>query len=211
MAPVGARARAQNIVTMGCTLHPQPAYPWRLALSIEYRLNRDGLTVKTTATNKDHRAAPFGIGFHPYLSVGTAKIDTVRLRVPARRRLVTGQRGLPVDEAAVTGTDFDFGVGRVVGATELDTAYIDLTRDDEGVARVELDDSEGGRGVTLWMDKRFGYVMVFTGDTLAPDARRRAIAVEPMSCPPDAFRSGTDLIRLEPGASWSASWGITPR
>ena len=61
------------------------------------------------------------------------------------------------------------------------------------------------------MDRHFRYVMAFTGDTLEPDRRRRAIAVEPMTCPPDALRSGADLVRLEPGAKWDGSWGITPR
>jgi aldose 1-epimerase len=49
--------------------------------------------------------------------------------------------------------------------------------------------------------------MVFTGDAL-PDVNRRSIAVEPMTCPPNAFRSGTDVITLEPGDAWSGSWGI---
>ena len=69
-------SRAQNIVTLGCTLHPQPGYPWELALTVEYRLNRDGLTVRTTATNAGSQAAPFGIGFHPYLSVGNRRRST---------------------------------------------------------------------------------------------------------------------------------------
>ncbi len=53
--------------------------------------------------------------------------------------------------------------------------------------------------------------MVFSGDTLEPAQRRTALAVEPMSCPPDAFRSGTDLVALHPGGRWTGSWGITHR
>jgi aldose 1-epimerase len=49
--------------------------------------------------------------------------------------------------------------------------------------------------------------MIFTGDTL-PDVNRRSIAVEPMTCPPNAFRTGTDVITLEPGMSWTGTWGI---
>ncbi len=51
--------------------------------------------------------------------------------------------------------------------------------------------------------------MLFTGDPL-PDVDRRSIAVEPMTCPPNAFRSGEALIRLEPGRSFTSTWGITP-
>ena len=51
--------------------------------------------------------------------------------------------------------------------------------------------------------------MLFTGDT-RPDVSRRSLAVEPMTCPPNAFRTGDSLIRLEPGQSTTCAWGITP-
>ena len=205
-------SRAQNVLALSCTIHPQPGYPWRVGLGVEYRLGRAGLTVTSTATNLDDVTAPFGIGFHPYLSVGTPTIDTARLTLPAQRRFVNDVRGLPTGDAPLSGTALDFRTGRPIGVTELDTAFTDLVRDSEGVARVELDGPAGGRGVTLWMDDNFKCVMVYTGDTIDHvESRRRSIAVEPMTCPPDALRSGTDLIRLAPGAQWTASWGITPR
>jgi aldose 1-epimerase len=51
--------------------------------------------------------------------------------------------------------------------------------------------------------------MLFTGDPL-PDVDRRSLAVEPMTCPPNAFRTGEALIRLEPGDSTTGAWGIVP-
>ena len=88
----------------------------------------------------------------------------------------------------MAGSELDFTAPALDRAHVLDTAFTDLQRDPDGMARVELDDTAGGRGVTLWMDEHFGYVMVFTGDTLEPVSRRRtSIAVEPMSCPPDAL------------------------
>ena len=203
-------SRAQNVLAMACTLEPQPGYPWRLSLLVEYRLGRDGLSVVARATNEDRSPAPFGIGFHPYLAVSDT-VDGASLVVPARRHLVTDERGLPTDVRGVIGTEFDFTARRWVGTTRLDTAFTDLVRDGDGLARVELGDPAGGRSATLWMDGRFGYVMVFTGDTLAAERRRRGVAVEPMTCPPDALRSGRDVVRLEPGASWSGRWGISPR
>jgi aldose 1-epimerase len=95
--------------------------------------------------------------------------------------------------------------------TKLDTAFTKLLRGPDGRARVELDHPDGAGGATLWTDERFGYLMVYTGDTLGADQRRRSLAVEPMSCPPDAFRSGVDLVTLRPGGRWTGSWGITPR
>ncbi len=62
--------------------------------------------------------------------------------------------------------------------------------------------------VTIWADEAWKHVQLFTGDPL-PDVNRRALAVEPMTCPPNAFRTGEDVIRLEPGDRFSGSWGIT--
>jgi aldose 1-epimerase len=203
--------RAQNRVGLLCDLRPSPAYPFALRIEIEYRLGREGLTVSTDAQNIGPDDLPFGLGFHPYLTVGTSTVDQGRLRVPAHRRLVADERGLPTGSVGVAGTEYDFTSGRAIGVTRLDTAYCDLTRDGDGRARVELDHPDGDAAVTLWADERFGYLMLFTGDTLDPGARRTGLAVEPMTCPPDAFRSGTDLTVLRPGARWTGSWGITPR
>ena len=67
-------------------------------------------------------------------------------------------------------------------------------------------------GATLWMDEGFRYVHVYTADAVQDPARRRgAIAVEPLTCAPDAFNSGEGLITLAPGASFEGRWGLTPR
>ena len=203
--------RAQNRVSLRCDLHPSPAYPFALRLEVEYRLGRDGLSVTTDAENIGGDDLPFGLGFHPYLTAGTPTVDQLRLRVPARRRLLVDDRGLPTGSADVVGTEYDLSGGRLLGVTRLDTAYCDLVRDGDGRVRVDVDHPDGTAGATLWADDRFGYLMVFTGDTLEPEARRTAVAVEPMTCPPDAFRSGTDLTVLRPGARWTGVWGITPR
>jgi aldose 1-epimerase len=104
-------SKTDDAVALGCVLHPQPAYPWRLELGLEYRLVGDGLEVLARATNASAEAAPLGIGFHPYLTVGIP-VDEMRLTIPASRRLTTDDRALPVGEADVAGTEFDFTVGR---------------------------------------------------------------------------------------------------
>jgi aldose 1-epimerase len=210
--PWHLHSRAQNVIVLACTLFAQPAFPWRLELVLEYRLGRDGLTVIADVTNADEVPAPFGLGFHPYITLGSPTIDGVRLTLPGQRCLVTDDRGLPTGDTIVAGSELDFTSGRRIGPTRLDTAFTDLGRGDDGEVRIDLDDTETGRGVTVWMDHHFRYVMAYTADTVEPAGRRRqSIAIEPMTCPPDALRSGTDLVRLEPGASWRATWGITPR
>ena len=119
------------------------------------------------------------------------------------------ERGIPIADVPVEGTEYDLRQPRPIGATKLDNCFTDLERDGAGRARVNLRDGAGGRAVTVWMDEAYRYVMLFTGDPL-PDVARRSIAIEPMTCPPNAFRTGRDLIRLEPGDSVLSSWGIAP-
>jgi aldose 1-epimerase len=189
-------------------VHPQPGYPFSLSLSIEYSLSDAGLTVRTTATNAGDRDCPYGCGAHPYLTAGAAAVDTLELRIPASTILRSDERSLPTGSAPVADTDYDFRTRRAIGGLVLDNAFSDLEREADGVARVELRNPVSGAGRTLWMDEAYPYVMVFSGDPL-PDVARRALAVEPMSCPPNAFRSGESLVRLAPGESHTATWGIS--
>jgi aldose 1-epimerase len=77
------------------------------------------------------------------------------------------------------------------------------------VADVTLDDPATGRRVSVWAGEVFHHFMVYTGDTLLPtDRRRRGIAIEPMTCPPNALATGTDVIVLDPGGAWTGRWGI---
>jgi aldose 1-epimerase len=183
-------------------LHPQPGYPHTLALRIGYSLSEEGLRVETTATNAGSEPCPYGAGQHPYLTVGAA-IDGVELHVPARTVILADERSLPLAAVPVEGTGLDFRAPRPVGATVLDHAFTDLERDGDGLARIVLGN------LTLWCDAAYGYVMVFSGDGI-PDLARRSLAVEPMTCPANAFRTGEGLIRLEPGESFTSVWGISP-
>jgi len=72
-----------------------------------------------------------------------------------------------------------------------------------------LRDPDRGTQVSLWVDQSYPYFMIFSGDSL-PNFNRRSLAVEPMTCPPNAFRTGHALIRLEPGSSLTSTWGIAP-
>jgi aldose 1-epimerase len=191
-------------------IHPRPGYPFSLALGIEYTLSDAGLTVTTTATNAGHDPCPYGCGAHPYLTLGTEQIDSLVLRAPGATVLSSDERGLPTGRSPVVGTEYDFRQPIPIGSTRLDSCFTDLERDGDGRARVELTTEAGDAGITLWADEQYGYLMLFTGDPL-PDVARRSLAVEPMTCPPNAFRTGEAVLRLEPGQSVTSAWGITPR
>jgi aldose 1-epimerase len=195
-------------VSLEFDLPPQPGYPWALSLATTYRMGTDGLHAEHTATNVDSSPCPFGFSAHPYLLAG-APVSEAMLHMPARVRLLLDGRLLPIGAAKVAGTEFDFTQPRAIGALELDVAFGDVIREPDQPSEVTLSTSDG-RGVAIWADAAFGWWQVYTGDTMAGDRRRRSVAVEPMTCPPDAFRSGRDLITLEPGQTWRGSWGIRP-
>jgi aldose 1-epimerase len=194
---------SESSLTMMLVLHPQPGYPHSLLLSIDYDLSEDGLTVRTRARNVGTLPLPFGAGYHPYLAAAGGLVDELDLTVPASSRLEMDDRQLPTGRTLdVAGSPFDFRAARRVGETRLDTCYTNLERDERGVARVRFGTT------TVWMDSRHRCVMVFSGDNLDLPRRRRGLAVEPMTCPPDAFNSGHDLHVLEPRQAFDGRWGI---
>jgi len=204
-----ARAQEPHRVVMEHVLEPRPGYPFTLSLSVEYSLSESGLHVRTTAANVGPEACPFGSGQHPYLTLGTAVVDSLVMRAPGRTVLIEDERGIPRGREPVDGTAYDFRRPREIRETMLDDAFTDLERGEDGLAHVELRDPTSRAGVTVWLDESYRYLQLFTGDAL-PDVRRRSLAVEPMTCPANAFRTGEDLVRLEPGASCTSAWGIVP-
>ena len=186
-------------------LHPRPGYPFTLHLQLEYSLSESGLTVRTFACNVGGGPLPFGAGQHPYFTAGTAQVNEASLQIPAANRLeLDSERRLPTGRRIpVEGTEFDFRQPRSIGDMVIDDCFHLLEAD--GSKFVTL---TGQRTVTVWMDQRYRYAQVFSGDTLAPDRRRRGLAIEPMTCPPNAFRSSEDLIVLQPGEEIQLEWGV---
>jgi aldose 1-epimerase len=195
-------------VVMGYRLPAQTGYPWTLDVRVEYAVGPGGLTVTQSATNRSGAAAPYASGAHPYLRAGAAPCDDWTLTLPAATRLLTDpERLLPTGRADVTDRgqeEYDFRAPRSLGATVLNDAFTGLDRGADGVATVRLESADGG--VELWVDEHHRWLQVYTADdTPTP---RVSVAVEPMTAPPDAFNSGDDLVVLEPGQTFSATWGV---
>jgi aldose 1-epimerase len=202
-----AREHERDRVVMGHRLHPSPGYPFALELSIAYELSDGGLSVRTTATNLGETPCPYGSGQHPYLSPGTGSIDACTLRVAAATRLTVEETHMvPAGSEPVDGTPYDFRQARPLGEAGVDAAFTDLERD--GRAAVDLTGPDGGC-VSLWLEEPYSFIQLYTGDKLAPARRRTGLAVEPMTCASNAFQSGQGLLRLAPGESVSATWGVT--
>lgn len=205
--PWHVEATEPERVQLSVELSPQPGYPFWMRFEAGYQLTTRGLEVTMTAHNLGRGPAPFGAGAHPYVRFAGHPVDDLQLRIPAGRRLITDGRGIPSGEVEVRGTEYDFRDGRRIGPLMLDTCFSDLPK--EGW-EVELTEGSGQGQVRVWADRSFPYVMVYSGDGVSPPGRRRAgLAVEPMTCAPDAFNSGIGLLILRPGEMFRGRWGLS--
>jgi len=203
-----AEKREAARVVMRTMLHPLEGYPFALDVRVTYELGAGGLTVTTSATNVGKNACPFASGQHPYISPGEGLIDECELQVGAETRILTDvERQLPTGTQAVAGTPFDFRTARRLGDLRIDFAFTDLAREGDGMARVWLR-SPDSSVVELWVDEHYPILELYTGDTLSKPRRRRGLAAEPMTCPPNGLQTGEGLLRLEPGESTTSRWGV---
>ena len=203
-------------VSLGQRIEPQGAYPWRITVKTTFALGPDGLTQTVTARNESAEPAPWGTGPHPYLVAGAGHVDDWTLELPAEQVLaVTADRLIPTDLFPVDASEperFDFRTARRIGAAQIDHAYTGLTRDDAGIATVRVTDA-AGTGVEMSWDAACPWVQVHTADRPGLAVDRIGLAVEPMTCAPDAFNAenypyDAGLIVLDRGASAEASWRI---
>ncbi|GAA2491730.1 aldose 1-epimerase family protein [Winogradskya humida] len=197
-------------VTLEYDLPAQVGYPWGLTLRTRWSVSADGLRSDQEVTNTGDADAPWGFSVHPYLQLPGVAVDDILLRVPGRSKILADGRLLPIGAVKVTGTEFDYTEPRRIASAVLDTTWGDLIADEDGGSSVTIAAPDGSRSVTVWGDESFRWWQVFTGDTLHGERFRRSVAIEPMTCPPDAYRSGRDLIVLAPGTTWRASWGVRP-
>jgi aldose 1-epimerase len=194
-------------VVLGCRIAPGVGYPGELDLSVAYRLTEDGLRSTVRAANVGPVVAPYGVCPHPYLVAGPSRLDEWTLELPAAEFLeVTPDRLLPVGLRSVDQHEFDFRSARRLGPVKIDHAFTGIARGADGRASVRVQDP-AGTGVELEWGTEWPWVQIHTADKpVGPD--RLGLAVEPMTCPPDAFNSGTDVVHLHPGQTHTAGWTI---
>ena len=185
-------------VVLTHVLHGEPGYPFQLALTARYALDAGtGLHIELTAENCGEGPAPYGCGSHPYITVGGEDISTCELSFRAGSVLLTDDKLQPTELRDIQGTEFDFSETRTLAGQSLDHAFTALP---EGNWNVTL--RHPGLGLSAVVEAsgaQAPWLQLYTGELRG----RRGLAVEPMTCPPDAFNSGQDLVVLEPGQSHS--------
>ncbi|WP_164996692.1 aldose-1-epimerase [Actinomyces minihominis] len=187
-------SRTDDSVTFRTEIEPTSGYPFHVETTATYSLDPEtGLSITVATTNLGEVDAPYGTSIHPYLTCGTSVDDAV-LTSPAATVLEVDERLSPLKLVEVEGTRFDLRGGAPMKDRQIDHAFTDLP---EGTWQVVLRDPVSGRGVELSSDHP--WLQIYSGEILD----RRGVAVEPMTCPPNAFNSGTDVIVLQPGETHS--------
>ena len=212
LVPWEIRTQSVDSVTFEVALNAgdHPGYPFSLHVSLTYSLTQTGLTCRFTIDNTGVQAAPVAAGFHPYFTVGLDFIDADTLQVPMEATLEFADL-LPTGQTLpVANTPYDFRQPRPIGETVFNTCFLNPLRDADGLLRLRLADPQDKNALTIWMDQAFDYVVLYSGDPLPETHRRRALAIEPMTCGSDAFNYPEwGLVSLPPGQSFSGSWGIS--
>ena len=180
-----------------------PGYPFQFRMQQRYRWSdKKGFECTTTIENLSDYSIPLGHGYHPYFKIGLRKINDLYLRFKAITVLEVDQENIPTGKL-VKYQKFD--QIRQIGTTVLDNCFqLDTSRQ---CAEVTLSDMSRDIQVNIWMEtgkNKYNYLQVFT------PPGRDSIAIEPMTCAPDAFNSGEGLIVLPSAERLSFSWGVSP-
>ena len=219
--------RTESTVSLEYALEPTEGYPFEFSLQVDFELAEAELRMRARALNTGSAPAPFGFGFHPWLSGGAGElVDEAQLVIPAARWYETNERLIPTgvrpfDDGTAVPADHvsddsacmvckDFRALRLIGGTVLDDAFGQPRRGDDGWSRARLKGTDL-REVVVGMGPGFRTWQACTGDGLDEDLARRAIAIEPMTCPPNAFaagKAGVDFDVVAPGDELVVEWSI---
>ncbi|AKE60859.1 aldose-1-epimerase [Citrobacter farmeri] len=175
--------------TLTLFLPPSYGYPFTLMSQVIYSLDAEtGLSVAIISKNRGKQPAPYGVGIHPYLTCNLAPVDDCMLRIPAKQVFAVDAHANPTTLYSVEEMDLDYSILRTVGDKHIDHTF----RTHGSPWEMQIIHQQQALAVSLFSDQP--WLQIYSGEKL----NRQGLAVEPMSCPPNAFNSGTDLILLKP-------------
>lgn len=201
-------ASSAHALELSYRVVPQDGYPFEVGLLARFELTDSGLVTTLTARNTGSTDAPYGCCPHPYLVAGSSPLDTWSLSLPFATRLEVDDRLLPTHRSPVADIDNDFTTGAVIGDRPIDHAFTDGTAGPDGRTTVVVTDEANGTGTFLSFGDWADWIQIHTADRPEPDWNRAGLAVEPMTCPPDAFNGPDEAVTLAAGATHVAEWTI---
>ena len=176
-------------------------YPFPFRMEIVYTLfDSHDLRCNTRVENRGETSMPLGDGWHPFFKF-SGKINDLFLRLPAEKMYETDNRSIPTGRTL----PYDvFSFGKKIADVTFDTCF-KLAPGKDGVQTSELYDAARDLKVLLWQETgagKYNYIQIYT------PSDRKSIAIEPMSCPANAFNGGEGLITLGPEKVFEAEYGV---
>ena len=173
---------------------------------VSYELGNDGLRCALMAVNIGSQPAPVGLGVHPYIAA-PGLVDDLDITIPAETLLETDAAWRETGRLPASSVGLDFRSPRRLGELTLDAAFTDVTVGAGGrtEAAVRLPD---GAQVVLWSGATCRWWLLYTGHTLPTEDFRRSLALEPMTCPPNALNTN-EIHVLAPGEELRLDWGFS--
>lgn len=170
-------------------------FPFPFHLEVTYRLFDSALIMETVIKNTGDEDMPAGFGIHPYFR----KPQQGTIQVPARKRWELAD-SLPTGSLLDVEGDYDLRNPKDLAGLELDDIFTDVIFTTENKTQCILADTQRKIQTVVEFDARhFPNIVIYT-----PPAPRRAICMEPNTCPTDGFNlhsRGIDsnIIILHPG------------
>jgi len=183
----------KDLLVLCSKLESAIGYPFELEFKIQFKILFEGLKILVITKNISEITCPFGIGFHPYFTSGNKlKINNMKLKIPAD---MVFDNSMDKNNSIFSKKNarIDFRSGKIIGDTELNHAF----RIKNHMQDIDLIDSFKKRKYVRPL-QGVSWVHVYSLDFAPPEIARSAIAIEPMSCPPNAFNNKIDLIELSP-------------
>lgn len=195
---------SQEEIVLKISLGEDLVYPFKIDITVSYKLNEDGLTQTISSTNKDSQLVPFAFGAHPYLLLE----DDSMVEINALQVYAKSSRGLPLAKISIAESGLAReGLNRA-GDLQVDDCFVGLVENADSLYSTSITRPSLKKTVEIWQDLEFDHLMLFAFRENGADGRS-ALAVEPQTAPANALRSHDDVDWISPGSTLSASWGIS--
>ena len=162
----------------------EQGFPFPTQINIIYEITNKGFQFTLKIINTGNSSFPFGLGWHPYFA--SENLAAATLDFQAIEQLVVDENQIP------TGAEPNQFISPI-GNQQLDTSYLlsnSMIRFSSHYYNMNLR--------TLFVEKE--YLQLYTPPS------RNSIAIEPMTCEPNAFNSHKGLQELAPNASYQ--WSV---
>jgi len=189
--------------------YQKQGFPFSLKIQLDYQLISDGFSCQTLVENIGDSPAPFGLGFHPYFTLGGGNINSIKLKIKAKKLIEFDRNLIPTGKLIDLNkkNDLDFSYPKTIGEREIDNCYFDLYFN-QGIATTEIS-NDRGRKIAIWQNRSFPYLQIYSADTIGERHARRGLAIEPQTCTGFAFnKPDFGLKILDPGKKFFGEWGV---